>query len=64
MKIINYDKGKKVLSVQYNTNTIWEYIDVDEDDYEMVLSSKLPEKGLRNLLSQRFIVGTHRGIKQ
>jgi len=63
MKIINYDKEKKVLSVQYNTKIIWDYKDVSEEMYEKILYSNASEKELKEFLSEQFIVGVHKGVK-
>ena len=63
MKIVNYDKEKKVLSVQYNTKTIWDYKEVNEEMYEKILYSNASEKELKEFLSEQFIVGVHKGVK-
>lgn len=63
MKIVNYDKEKKVLSVQYNTKTIWDYKEVSEEMYEKILYSNASEKELKEFLSEQFIVGVHKGVK-
>ena len=63
MKIINYNKKKKVLSVKYNTKTIWDYQDVSEDMYNTILNSDSSERELRILLSELFIVGVNKEVK-
>ena len=63
MKIVNYDKEKRVLSVQYNTKTIWDYKEVSEEMHEKILYSNASEKELKEFLSEQFIVGVHKGVK-
>lgn len=63
MRIIGYDKKKKILRIQYNTKTIWEYSDIQEEDYKHIIESDIPEKELKKLLCRFFIVGVYKGDK-
>lgn len=60
MKILKYNKETEVLSVQYNTKVIWDYLAVQEDDYKHIVKSNLPEKELKAFLNKFFIVGINR----
>jgi hypothetical protein len=63
MKIINYNRKEKTLYVQYNTLTVWKYQGISIRNYNLIVTSKIPEKTLRKILTKLHLVGINKKAK-
>ncbi len=63
MRVIKYDRKEKVLYTQYNTLTVWKYQGVSIRDYNLIITSKTPEKTLRKILTKLYVVGVNKEVK-
>jgi len=58
MTILDYNEDKKLLTVKFNTTTVWKYKNISKSDYERIKKSSDPENDVRGLLHKSFTVGT------
>lgn len=58
MTIVDYDENREVLSVKFNTNTVWNYKNISKQVYQKIKTAADPEHIVRSMLHKSFIVGT------
>jgi uncharacterized protein YneF (UPF0154 family) len=62
MEILSYNLKTGVLSVKYNTKTVWEYSPINEDTFYQIMGAKSSNSKVKNILRKLSIVGENKGV--